>query len=45
LPAPADAAEANIPAAEAMDVHQMHLNHPNPPDQKMHDMTFVFESE
>jgi hypothetical protein len=42
---PPVAAEADIPAAEAMDVHQMHLDHPNPPDQKMQDMTFVFDSE
>jgi hypothetical protein len=38
-------AEADIPAASAMDVAQMHADHPNPPAQKMHDMTFVFDSE
>jgi hypothetical protein len=28
-----------------MNIRQMHLDHPNLPSQKMHDMTFVFDSE
>jgi hypothetical protein len=38
-------AEADISTASTMNVSQMHANHPNPPAQKMHDMTFVFDGE
>ena len=39
-------AEANIPSA-SLNVFQMQIDHPNKtqPVQKMHDMTFVYDSE
>ena len=41
---PPKAAEAD-PHPATMDIRQMHLDHPSLPAQKMHDMTFVFDSE
>jgi hypothetical protein len=41
---PPRAAEAD-PHSATLDIRQMHLDHPNLPAQKMHDMTFVFDSE
>lgn len=41
---PPKAAEA-YPHAVTLDIRQMHLDHPNLPMQKMHDMTFVFDGE
>ena len=41
---PPRAAEAD-PHSATLDIRQMHLDHPSLPAQKMHDMTFVFDSE
>jgi hypothetical protein len=41
---PPKAAEADPPSGN-MDILQIHMDHPNLPAQKMHDMTFVFDSE
>jgi len=41
---PPRAAEAD-PHSATLDIRQMHLDHPNLPAQKMHDMTFVFDGE
>ena len=41
---PPKAAEAP-PYAGNTNIHQMHIDHPNLPAQKRHDMTFVFDSE
>jgi hypothetical protein len=41
---PPKAAEAD-PEPVTLDVLQMHIDHPTPPAQKMHDMTFVFDGE
>jgi hypothetical protein len=41
---PPRAAEAD-PQSATLDIRQMHLDHPSLPAQKMHDMTFVFDSE
>jgi hypothetical protein len=38
-------AEADIPAVSMMDVRQMQIDHPAMPDQKIHDMSLVFDSE
>ena len=38
-------ADINADPSSTMNVMQMHIDHPSPPDQKMHDMTFVFDSE
>jgi hypothetical protein len=44
---PPKAADADINAipGSTMNVLQMHIDHPNPPVQKTHDMTFVFDSD
>lgn len=44
---PPMAAEADIRAipSSTMNVLQMHIDHPNLPEQKTHDMTFVFDRE
>jgi hypothetical protein len=41
---PPKTAEA-LPYAGNTNIRQMHIDHPNLPAQKMHDMTFVFDSE
>ena len=41
---PPKAAEAD-PHSATLDIRQMHIDHPNLPVQKMHDMTFVFDGE
>jgi hypothetical protein len=41
---PPKAAEADTRAGN-MNIRQIHIDHPNLPTQKMHDMTFVFDSE
>ena len=41
---PPKAAEAD-PNSATLDIRQMHIDHPNLASQKMHDMTFVFDSE
>jgi hypothetical protein len=41
---PPKAAEA-LPYTGFTDIRQMHIDHPNLPAQKMHDMTFVFDGE
>jgi hypothetical protein len=41
---PPKVAEAD-PEAGNMNILQIHMDHPNLPAQKMHDMTFVFDSE
>ena len=41
---PPKAADADTRAGN-MDIRQMHVDHPNLPQQEMHDMTFVFDSE
>jgi len=41
---PPKAAEAD-PHPVTLNIRQMHIDHPNLPTQKMHDMTFVFDSE
>jgi len=41
---PPKAADADTNAS-TMNVLQMHIDHPNLPVQKIHDMTFVFDSE
>jgi hypothetical protein len=41
---PPKAADADTRAGN-MDIRQMHIDHPNLPAQKMHDMTFVFDGE
>jgi hypothetical protein len=41
---PPKEAEAESRAGN-MNIRQMHIDRPNLPPQKMHDMTFVFDSE
>jgi hypothetical protein len=41
---PPKTAEAD-PHPVTLNVYQMHIDHPNLPVQKIHDMTFVFDGE